>query len=118
MVTCFVDVHPPAGPTDLGRVSRALLVAGALLGQVLLGRRRVPAEALLDVRDQNHQMSSISSISRGITYICVLDPSVGVLMALALLDAVLRRVRVGLTKLDREHPASTILDALAVPFWA
>ena len=54
MGTCFVDVHPPAGPTDLGGVSRALLVARAVLGQVLLGRRRVPAEALLDVGDQNN----------------------------------------------------------------
>merc|ERR1711962_1857179 len=96
LVSCFVDVHPPAGPTDLGGVSRALLIAGALLGQVLLGRRCVPAEAL----------------------ICVLDPSVGVLMTLALLDAVLRRVRVRLAKLDWKNPASTILDALAVPFWA
>ena len=54
MGTCFVDVHPPAGPTDLGGVSRALLVARAVLGQVLLGRRSVSAEALLDVGDQNN----------------------------------------------------------------
>merc|ERR1711879_862987 len=28
-VSCFVNVHPPAGPTDLGGVSRAPLVACA-----------------------------------------------------------------------------------------
>lgn len=53
LVTCLVDVHPPAASADLGRVARTFPVAVALLREVLLCRGGVATVTFLVVENDN-----------------------------------------------------------------